>query len=66
MRIELTTGVIRRISGVALTLASAASLVDGPAAARVHSAVDDLDALIRDIRASVFELLIPPPVAGDE
>jgi GGDEF domain-containing protein len=66
MRIELTTGVIRRISGVALTLASAASLVDGPAAARVHGAVDELDALIRDIRSSVFELLIPPPVTGGE
>jgi GGDEF domain-containing protein len=66
MRIELTTGVIRRISGVALTLASAASLVDGPAAARVHGAVDELDALIRDIRASVFELLLPPPVTGGE
>jgi GGDEF domain-containing protein len=66
MRIELTASVIRRISGVALTLASAASLVDGPAATRVHGAVDELDALIRDIRASVFELLIPPPAAGDQ
>jgi GGDEF domain-containing protein len=66
MRIELTTSVIRRISGVALTLASAASLVDGPAATRVHGAVSELDALIRDIRASVFELLIPPPATGDE
>jgi GGDEF domain-containing protein len=65
MRIELTSSVIRRISGVALTLASAASLVDGPAATRVHGAVDELDALIRDIRAGVFELLIPPPATGD-
>ena len=66
MKIELTSGVIRRISGVALTLASAASLVDGLAAARVHDAVDELDTLIRDIRANVFELLIPPPAADDE
>jgi diguanylate cyclase (GGDEF)-like protein len=65
IRIELTTTVIRRISGVGLTLASAASLVDGPAAARVHDAVDELDALIRDIRASVFELLIPPSAQGE-
>jgi hypothetical protein len=66
VRIELTSGVIRRISGVALTLASAASLVDGLAAARVHDAVDELDALIRDIRANVFELLILPPAADNE
>jgi hypothetical protein len=64
VRIELTSAVIQRISWVALILTSAVSLTEGQAAERVHSAVDELDALIRDIRASVFPLLIPPPAAA--
>lgn len=64
LRIELTSAVVQRISWVALILASAVSLTEGQAAERVHSAVDELDTLIRDIRASVFPLLIPPSAAA--
>ena len=59
LRIELTSTVIQRISWVGLLLASAVSLTEGQAADRVHRAVDELDTLIRDIRGSVFQLLIP-------
>jgi hypothetical protein len=57
--------VIQRISWVALILASAASLTEGQAAMRIHSAADELDTLIRDIRASMFPLLIPPSAAAE-
>ena len=52
---ELAVLAVRRISGVAMTLAAAMSLTEGEAAARVGRAADQLDDLIREIRLEAFE-----------
>ena len=46
--------VVHRLFGVGLTLQSAAGLAEGPVAARLQQAVDELDAIIRDVRTAVF------------
>jgi len=55
--------VVHRLFGVGLTLQSAAGLAEGPVAARLQQAVDELDAIIRDVRTAVFRFQNPghPP-----
>jgi PAS domain S-box-containing protein len=56
--------VIQRLFAVGMGLQAATRLVrDDQVAARVNSAVDDLDTTIREIRTVIFELE-PPPVVG--
>jgi signal transduction histidine kinase len=50
---------VHRLFGVGLTLQSAAGLADGPVAARIQSAVDELDTVIRDVRTAVLMLYHP-------
>jgi len=46
--------VVHRLFGIGLVLESASGLVDGPVAARLQHAVDELDAVIRDVRTAAF------------
>ena len=50
-----------RIFAVGLRLQGASCIVDGPARSRLRQAVDDLDGIVREIRARG---LLPPPVGG--
>ncbi len=57
---DLHDVVIQRLFATGLHLQSAANLVARPeVGARISSAVDDLDATIRDIRSAIFELRTP-------
>ncbi|MBO0871291.1 MAG: GAF domain-containing protein [Micromonosporaceae bacterium] len=57
---DLHDVVIQRLFATGLHLQSAARLAGRPEVAeRIHSAVDDLDATIRDIRSAIFELRAP-------
>jgi len=53
--------VIQRLFAIGLTLDNASRLTDlpGAAAERIAGAVDDIDATIKDIRRSIFELSTP-------
>jgi len=54
----LAEEIVTRLFSVGLSLESARSIVgDGPAADRVASATGDVDRLIRDVRAIVFDLI---------
>lgn len=54
---DLHDVVIQRLFATAMSLTGAARLVDGSQAAdRIHSAVDDLDETIRQIRSTIFAL----------
>ncbi|ACY96098.1 MULTISPECIES: GAF domain-containing sensor histidine kinase [Thermomonospora] len=58
---DLHDTVIQRLFATAMTLMSAAKLIDRPdAQARVRRAVDDLDDTIRQIRSTIFALQTPP------
>jgi hypothetical protein len=61
--IELASMIIRRISSVGMTLASAACLIDGPAAARIQRALSELDDLIADVRTTAFDMISAPHLA---
>jgi signal transduction histidine kinase len=54
--------VIQRLFAIGLTLDNATRLTDRPdvVSARIAAAVDDIDATIKDIRRSIFELTPPP------
>jgi hypothetical protein len=52
--VDVATFLVHRLSGVGLALESASGLADGPVAARLQHAVDELDAVIRDIRTAAF------------
>ena len=52
--LEVATDLVNRLFGIGLKLASAASMVDGPAAGRLEGAIDDLDGMISDVRSAVF------------
>ncbi|HEX6921156.1 MAG TPA: histidine kinase, partial [Actinomycetes bacterium] len=53
--------VIQRLFAIGLTLENAARLSTRPEVAqRITDAVDDLDATIKDIRRTIFELSAPP------
>jgi len=57
--------VIQRLFAVGLTMESAARLTDQPdVAERVSGAVDDIDATIKDIRRTIFELSAPHSSGG--
>jgi hypothetical protein len=51
--------VVHRLFGVGLTLQSAAGLAGGPVAERLQQAVDELDAIIRDVRTAAFKFQDP-------
>ncbi|HEX6234184.1 MAG TPA: GAF domain-containing protein [Jiangellaceae bacterium] len=54
---DLHDVVIQRLFATAMTLTGAIRLIDRPeAASRVHTAVDDLDETIRQIRSTIFAL----------
>ncbi|GGK87361.1 hypothetical protein Sme01_48690 [Sphaerisporangium melleum] len=67
---DLHDVVIQRLFGVAMTLMGALRLIDRPeASCRVRRAVDELDATIRRIRATIFALQRPagsgaPPIGA--
>ena len=50
--VDVVALTIHRLFRIGLVLESASGLADGPAAARLQHAVDELDALIRDLRAA--------------
>ena len=53
--IALVSMAIERLFGVGLTLASCRAVIpDGAGAARVDRAMEEIDALIRDLRSAVF------------
>lgn len=57
--------VIQRLFGAGLRLQSTVPLIANPtAAARVSSAIEDLDATIREIRGAIFALSSPEPGSG--
>jgi PAS domain S-box-containing protein len=57
--------VIQRLFGSGMGLQGVLPLIDNPLAAeRVATAVDDLDATIREIRTTIFALEKPPAAAG--
>ena len=45
---------VHRLFGVGLILQSAASIAGGPAGKRLTRAVEELDAIIRDVRSTVY------------
>ncbi len=54
---DLHDTVIQRLFAIGLSLESAARLAEDPRAAeRMHTAVDDLDTTIKEIRTAIFEL----------
>jgi PAS domain S-box-containing protein len=56
--------VIQRLFGTGMGLQGVLPLIDNPTAAdRVATAVDDLDATIREIRTTIFALETPPAAA---
>lgn len=57
--LDLAGMVVDRLFGAGLTLQSAADVADGPAADRLRRAVDELDAIIHDLRSAVFRLQQP-------
>jgi signal transduction histidine kinase len=58
---DLHDVVIQRLFATGMQLESASRLIERPeAAARVRSAVDDLDATIREIRSSIYALQTAP------
>ncbi|MDQ1599274.1 MAG: hypothetical protein QOD68_748 [Actinomycetota bacterium] len=53
--------VIQRLFAIGLTLENASRLAERPeVSARLSTAVDDIDATIKDIRRTIFELSAPP------
>ena len=53
--------VIQRLFAIGLTLENASRLAERPeVATRLSTAVDDIDATIKDIRRTIFELSAPP------
>lgn len=57
---ESTTTMTGQVFAAGVILESAANLADGRAAARLQHALDELDALVRDTRATAFGLITPP------
>ncbi len=52
--LEVLDGAVRGIFSVALTLSAARSLTEGPGAARLDQALDELDDLVRGLRHSAL------------
>jgi signal transduction histidine kinase len=58
--------VIQRLFATGMSLEGALrGMQPAPAAERVHRAVDDLDATIKEIRSTIFALQSPAPFAGE-
>ena len=57
--------VIQRLFATAMSLEGALRTIPDEAATRVRTAVDDLDATIKEIRTSIFALQNPAPAAGE-
>ena len=56
---DLHDAVIQRLFAVGLSLQSVTrSVTDSPASRHIHNAIDELDATIRQIRSSIFELSV--------
>lgn len=55
--------VVHRVFGVGLVLQSAAGLAEGPVAERLTRAVDELDAIIQDVRSAALRQPGGPPPA---
>ena len=55
LSIETANALIQEIFSVGLTLASCAKIIHGPAADRLASAIDDLDAIIAHFRMAAFD-----------
>jgi signal transduction histidine kinase len=53
---DLHDTVIQRLFAIGLSLQSTVRLVPEVAATRLQTAIDDLDATVRDVRAAIFEL----------
>lgn len=51
---DIAVGLVHRMFGIGLTLESAAGLADGPVRSRLYRAVDELDAVIRELRTGLF------------
>ena len=52
--VDVVALMVHRLFGIGLVLESASGLADEPVAARLQYAVDELDAVIRDVRAAAF------------
>jgi len=62
---DLHDVVIQRLFAIAMTLTGATRLVDHPeAAARLRTAIDELDGTIRQIRTTIFALRTPAGAPG--
>lgn len=53
---DLHDTVIQRLFAIGMSLQSTLRLVPEPAVARLQTAIDDLDATVREVRAAIFEL----------
>ncbi|WP_433257588.1 GAF domain-containing protein [Streptosporangium sp. CA-135522] len=64
---DLHDVVIQRLFAVAMTLMSTVRLVERPeASSRLQSAIDELDATIRQIRSTIFALQVPHQEGEEE
>jgi len=52
--LDVVAFMVHRLFRIGLVLESASGLADGPVAARLQHAVDELDAVIRDVRTAAF------------
>lgn len=61
---ELDVVVISRLLALALHLQGTLTLLDGRAAARVTEVVDELDAIVSDVRTVIFDMAHRPAPGG--
>lgn len=59
-------GLVSRLFETSLTVTACRGLVDAPVAAKLGSVVDELDAMIRDVRQAVFDGYEPPSPGAAE
>ncbi len=63
--LDVAADLVNRLFSVGLSLASATSLVNGAAGARLEEAIDDLDAIINDVRSAIFATTLGSGSGGD-
>ncbi|MEV5845307.1 PAS domain S-box protein [Streptomyces sp. NPDC051985] len=61
---DLHDMVIQRVFGAGLALQSTAARLHGPDAAKLHTVIDELDATIRELRTTIFDLHQPAQKAA--
>ncbi|WP_234532619.1 PAS domain S-box protein [Streptomyces shenzhenensis] len=61
---DLHDMVIQRVFGAGLALQSTAARLHGPDADRMHTVIDELDATIRELRTTIFDLHQPAQKAA--